>query len=459
VSGNLDPTRVTELFPDADPGHVEAHRSHLRMAERLAVQNAGRLRYAHGLGWLVWDGTRWAPDRDGEPMRAAIAVVKQAVREAAASGDDELTADLRQAEKAQALAGILRIAACLRPLAVAAAQLDTDPLLFNTASGTLDLRTGELRAHDQADLITKVAGCGFDPDAAGPAFDKFITEVLPDPKVREFTKRVFGYAMLGRVVEHILPILVGSGCNGKTTLVEVVKAAFGDYAISAEPELLIERNYAHPTGQADLLGVRLAVTTESDQGRRLAVATVKRLTGGDKLRARRMRQDFFEFEPSHTVVMVTNHKPKVSADDPALWRRIRVVPFDVVVAEPDGALPERLSLELPRVLVWAHEGFCAYAAGGLDAPEAVASRTAAYRAASDPLGRFLDERTVATLYAHVHARELYAAWASWCHDAGEEPGSEVTFADAMAARGFAKTKRGGYMTYIGIGLATEGEQP
>ncbi len=434
---------------------TELHRSHLRMAERLAGRYAGRLRHAHGLGWLVWDGTRWARDRDGEPMRAAVEVVKAAVREVDAGGDEQLATDVRRAETAAALAGILRIAACLRPLAVAAAELDTDPLLFNTASGTLDLRSGQLRAHDPADLITKIAGCGLDPAATSPTFDKFLAEILPHQEVREFVQRVCGYAMLGKVVQHVLPIFTGVGCNGKTTLVETLKAAFGDYAISAEPELLVERNYAHPTGQADLLGVRLAITTETDEGRRLAAATVKRLTGGDKIRARRMRQDFFEFDPSHTIIMVTNHKPRVSADDSALWRRLRVVPFDVVIGEPDGTLPDRLALELPAVLAWAYAGYRDYAERGLDAPSRVTERTQAYRALSDPLGRFLGEKTVASLYAQVRAREFYSAWASWCHDVGEEPGSEVTFAEALAARGFEKTKRGGYITYTGVGLAAE----
>lgn len=433
---------------------AELHRSHLRMAERLAAHHSDRLRYAHGLGWLVWDGARWAKDVDGEPMRAVIAVVKDAVREVEEELDADLDKDVRKVETAAALKGILSIAACLRPLAVPAARLDADPYLFNVANGTLDLRTEQLRPHDPADLITKVAGCEFDPAAAGAAFAKFVGEILPDPPVREFVRRLLGYAMLGKVVEHVLAIFTGTGSNGKTTLVETVKGAFGDYAISAEPDLLVERSYAHPTGQADLLGVRLAVTTETDEGRQLAAATVKRLTGGDKIRARRMRQDFFEFDPSHLAVMVTNHKPRVSGDDPALWRRIRIVPFDVVVAEPDGTLPDRLRLELPAVLAWAFAGYQHYAAGGLDEPQAVTDRTEAYRVSSDPLGRFLDEHTLVSPYAKVRSRDLFTAWTGWCHGSGEESGSEVAFADAMALRGFEKAKSHGSMTYTGVGLIT-----
>ncbi len=439
----------------------ELHRSQLRMAERLAAAYGDRLRYAHGLGWLEWDGTRWRRDRDGAPMRAAVEVVKEAIRENETSPlpDDGLEKDVRKVESAAGLRGILEIARVLRPLAVAAEELDTDPYLVNVQNGTFDIRHATLRPHDPADLITKLAGCRLDADAPGPAFHKFLGEVLPDAEVRGFVQRLFGYALMGKVTEHVLPIFTGVGCNGKSTLVELMLAAFGDYGIAADPELLVEQKFSqHPTGQADLLGVRLAVTQETDEGRKLAAATVKRLTGGDKIRARKMRQDFFEFEPSHTAIMVTNHRPRVSGDDPALWRRIRVVPFDVVVADPDPALPERLRGELDAVLAWAVDGYFAYQDHGLAAPAAVAERTAAYRVSSDAMGRFLEERTTAGQYAHVRARELFGAWSSWCHKSGEQPGSEVTFSEALARRGFEKRKRGGYQTYIGLGmLADEGE--
>jgi putative DNA primase/helicase len=437
---------------------VVQHRGQLRLAERFAVEHARSLRHAHGVGWLRWDGTRWAPDRDGEALRAAIGTVKTALHDLADLAKlarDALYADIKRVESASGLQGVLTIAGSLKPLALAADRLDPDPYLFNTTTGTLDLRTGRMRPHDPADLITKVAGCGLDPDAVGVTFDKFLTEILPDAEVREFVKRVAGYAMLGTVREHVLAIFTGIGCNGKGTLLDILRTAFGDYAISADPELLVDRGQAHPTGQADLLGVRLAVTTETDPGRRLAAATVKRLTGGDTIRARKMRENFFEFDPSHTIVMMTNHKPKVSGDDPALWRRLLVVPFDVVIAEPDVKLPERLMVELPSVLSWAYDGYREYATRGLDPPAIVVERTNAYRLSSDALGRFLDEHTIAATAGYVPARQLYSAWASWCRGTGEETGSEVIFAEAMERRGFDKTRRNIGMVYLGLMLAED----
>jgi len=450
--GFVDP--VTELEPDG-----ELHRGQLRMAERFVIDHTGELIYAHGIGWHVWDGTRWARDIDGAATRAVVATIKATKREVMRIVDEDerkrLYADACAVESSSGLYGVLKIAGSLQPIAVAGGGLDADPWLFNATNGTLDLRTGEIRPQRPADLITKVAGCALDLDATAGAFEKFVMEILPDLDVRDFVQRLMGYAMLGRIREHVLPIFTGTGQNGKSTLVEVVRQAFGDYAITTDPELLVDRAGGHPTGMSDLLGVRLAVTAETDEGRRLASATVKRLTGGDKIRARRMRQDFFEFDPSHTIVMVTNHKPRVAGDDPALWRRLRVVPFDVVVANVDTTLPERLQLELSGVLAWAYAGYLAYVEHGLTAPTAVTERTDAYRSDSDPLGRFLDERTLAQTYAHVRARELYGEWSKWCSQSGEVPGSEVEFAGAMAARGFSKTRQSSGQTYTGIGLLSD----
>ena len=452
IAPTTQPVQSDAVATADDP---ELHRSQVRIAERFTVTHGSELRYAHGLGWLGWDGTRWRGDRDGAPIRAVITTLKQAIAQA----DTELAKDIRKAETAPSLHGILSIATCLHPFTVPAEDLDPDPHLLNCHNGTLDLRTGTLRPHDRADLITKVTGCGYDPDAHGPTFEKFIGEVLPDEQVRGYVQRLLGQALAGKVTEHVLPIFTGVGCNGKTTLIELVLQVFGDYGLSAESELLVEHGPGrHPTGQSDLLSMRLAITQETDEGRRLAAATVKRLTGGDKIRARKMHKDFFEFTPSHTVLMVTNHKPKVSGDDPALWRRLQVVPFDVVVADPDTALPDRLSLELPAVLSWLVKGYQEYQQKGLAPPVAVSERTKEYLDSSDTLGRFLDERTLASTHAHVKARELFSAWSGWCQTNGEVPGSEVIFAAAMTRRGFEKAKRVGVMTYLGLMIAAEDQE-
>lgn len=462
-----DVPRDADVWPPTDPAPVpalgeERHRGQLRMAERLVHREARGLRHVHGVGWHVWDGARWARDLNGTATRRAVDTVKAAYRDLAdldREAQKELLTDIHKCESASGLEGLLRLAGSLLPLAVSVDQLDADPYLFNTASGTLDLRSGQVRPHDPADLLTKVAGCGYDPTAQSEVFEHFLAEVLPDPAMRAFVGRLFGHALVGRVIEHLLPIFTGVGQNGKSTLLTAVSAAFGDYAIAAEPDLLVDRGSVHTTGQADLLGVRLAVCSETDAGRRLAAGTVKRLTGGDKVRARRMRQDNIEFDASHSVFMVTNYKPQVPGDDPALWRRLRIVPFDVKVATPDTGLGERLALELPAVLAWIVEGHRDWHEHGLDEPTQVLEATAKYQAASDVLGRFLDDGCLLSPHATVKARQLYSAWQAWCHTNGEDAGTEVVFANAMLDRGFTKTKRNGTMTYLGLGLAADEDEP
>lgn len=436
-------------------GTGEQHRGQLRMAERIVRSQRGKLRHVHGIGWHLWDGARWARDTNGAAVRAAVLVMKSAYADLGRLGREdqkELLADIHRCESAAGLEGAMRLAGSMLPLAVSVDQLDADPYLLNTPTGTLDLRTGTLRRHDPADLLTKVTGCGYEPGATSPTFETFLSDVLPEEELRRFVARVFGLALEGRVTEHLLPILTGTGQNGKSTLVETCMAAFGDYAIAAEPDLLVDRGAVHTTGQADLLGIRLAVCSETDDGRRLAAATVKRLTGGDKVRARRMRQDNIEFEPSHSVVMVTNHKPTVAGNDPALWRRLRIVPFEVVVENPDRTLRERLALELPAVLSWMVAGHTDWHRNGLAEPAAVTTATDTYKAASDVLGRFIDEHVYLTEYGTTRARELFGAWSAWCHSNGESPGSEKGLAEEMAQRGHTKVKRQGVMTYLGLTL-------
>jgi putative DNA primase/helicase len=304
-----------------------------------------------------------------QDRRAVLDVLREALADSL--GDKDLRKQITRCESATGVNGVLEIAAALEPFAFTVADLDPDPYLLNTAAGTLDLRTMQLRGHDPADRITKITRGSYDPAAGSPAWDRFLGRVLPDADLRGFLQRLAGVGLLGQVVERVLAMLTGTGANGKTTFTDAPVHALGDYARHLEPELFSHRDGAHPTGQMDLRGVRWAIVAETEQDRRLVVATVKRLTGGDMITARPMRQDFVSFKPSHTALMFTNHLPQVPGDDPALWRRIRVVPFDVVIPEPEQHkhLADRLHLEVDGILSWAVAGYQDWAArGGLDAP-------------------------------------------------------------------------------------------
>ena len=353
---------------------------------------------------------------------------------------------------------MLTLAGTEEGIVVSPDDLDADPYLLNCRNGTFDLREGELRPHDPADLLTKMAGTAYDPAAEGRVFAAFLERVQPDPDMRGYLARLLGHALEGRIVSHVLPIFHGDGGNGKGTLIAAVLAALGDYADAADPELLTARTFdAHPTGTADLYGLRLAVLHESDHGRRLAEGTVKRLTGGDRLKARRMREDFWSFEPSHTFVMLTNHRPVVSGADEGIWRRLRLVPWDVVIppAERDEELGDRLALERAAVLAWLVAGYHDWRARGLADPEPVTRATDAYRAESDALGRFLDQQCLTGPHYHVRSAELFAAWSKWCAAEGEDPGTQTAFSVALTNRGFDKRATKAANVWTGLGLASD----
>ncbi|HET7386139.1 MAG TPA: phage/plasmid primase, P4 family [Nocardioidaceae bacterium] len=434
------------------------HRGQARMAYRLAAAYDDRLMFVHGIGWHRWDGRRWAEDDQGAAKRAVLDVLRSAWSEG--QYDKDLAADVNKCQSASGVSGVLDLAAALPPFAHTVADLDADPYLLNVANGTLDLHTFELAEHDPADRITKVTTGAYDEAASGPLWSAHLERVLPDAEVREFLQRLAGVGLLGVVVEHVLGILTGEGRNGKGVFYGALGHALGDYATVAEPDLFMHREGAHPTGEMDLRGVRWAVVSENDKGRRLAEATMKRLTGGDEVKARRMRQDFVRFKPSHTPVLVTNHLPVVSGDDPALWARMRVVPFNVTIPddEQDKHLEERLSCEADSIVSWAVAGYREYCArGGLDEPAAVLRATDTYHRDSDALGRFLDECCLVESTARARAGVLFTEWCAWCSRNGETPGRTNELAHALERRGFTKSKRKTGAEWAGLGLlAREG---
>jgi putative DNA primase/helicase len=433
----------------------------LGYAHRLAEVYRGQLRYVHTWKrWLVWDGRRWAHDLTGQVQRWAKLTARAMTDVVLASDDPAFIRDYypvaRKGETSACVTSVLNLASSAEGVATAHGDLDADPFLLNCANGTLDLRTGGLRAHNPADLLTKMTGAAYDPDAPCPVFTGFLEDVQPDAGMRAFLARLLGHALEGRVIEHILPIFYGEGANGKSTLVTAIVAALGDYGGPADPELLTARSFdAHPTGTADLCGLRLARIDETNQGRRLGEGTVKRLTGGDRIKARRMREDFWSFDPSHTFLMLTNHKPAITGTDEGIWRRVRLVPWGVVIPDEkrDGELGARLALELDAILAWLVAGHADWKANGLGEPEAVAEATAAYRTESDAIARFLDEKCMN--HGQVRSSDLFAVWQKWCAAESEEPGSQTAFSNELTNRGYDKVRQNSGWFWQSLGLGEE----
>lgn len=449
-----DPTRtLNDDLRGAGESRQQVHSGQVRMAHRLAKAYADKLIHVHAVGWMHWDGRCWREDRAGHTIRAVVDVLRRSLAESLDQPD--LRQDVRKCETANGITGVLKIAAALPGLAATADQLDADPYLLNVANGTLDLRTMELHPHNPANRMTHIAAAAWDPAANGPTWSSFLGRVLPDEDTRSFLQRYAGLALAGKVLEHRLAILTGRGRNGKGVFYQALNNALGDYAGTAEPDLFMHREGAHPTGEMDLRGRRLVTVSESEKDRRLAEATMKRLTGGDTIRARRLYQDFTEFAPSHTVLFITNHLPKVSGDDPAIWARIRVVPFSIVIpsTEQDPHLPEKLQLEMDAILAWAVAGWQDYQANGLAEPASVVAATANYHRDADALGRFIDEECDTGPGYSALIESLHQAWTRWAAGEGLQPMSKRAFGAALEQRGHeARKGTGGVRVRSGIQL-------
>lgn len=431
-------------------------------AERLVAMYGDDVRFCTVWSkWLIWDGRRWRVDDTGEVYRMAKAVVRALYAEIPTLESDELRAALaafaRASERKRALDAMIALAATEGTVAVRADVFDSDPWLLTVANGTLDLRTGKLREHRRSDLITNLVPIVYDRRATCPLWLAFLDRILAgNQRLIAFLRRFVGYSLTGDVSEQVFLFLYGEGDNGKSTLVFMWQFLLGPYAMQAAPDLLLAKHgEAHPTEQADLHGARLAVCSEVDEKRRFAEAAVKRLTGGDRIKARRMREDFWEFDPTHKIVIAANHKPSVRGTDHAFWRRVRLVPFEVKIPknERDKHLIEKLRAEAVGILAWAVRGCREWQAKGLAEPPEVSAATAAYRGKQDHIGRFLANCCRLEPNARTTADELRAAYETWCEENAENPLSPNDVGAALSSRELTrKRSTGGRWAWLGVAL-------
>lgn len=437
-------------------------------AERLVAQHGTELRFCPGIGWLAWDGKRWRRDDTGERVRRAKLTVREIYTEAGLIDNEAVRKAVggwaKKSESAGHIKALLQLAESDERIVVRAADVDANPFALNCENGTVDLRTGALLPHNPADLITKLCPVVYDPDAAAPVFDGFISSIFAgDAALVAFVQRFLGYSLTGDVREQTLFFAYGHGSNGKSTLFDLLLAALGDHAKTAAPSLLVaKRGESHPTERADLHGARLVTVVEVGAGKAFDEELVKQLTGGDVIKARYMQRDFFEFRPTHKLLISANHKPTITGTDHAIWRRIALVPFAVRFDgdAKDTALPGKLLRELPGFLAWCVRGCLEWQAEGLRPPSSVLQATAAYRAEQDTVGTFLDERCLAFEQARVKSGGLYADYTEWAKAAGEHPISQRALGLALAERGYQSDRgTGGVRMWRGLGLKASNNRP
>lgn len=445
-----DVQRIARSVSEYDPASplILLHRTDAGNAERLVAHAGKDLWFIYVWDdWLYWDGTSWVRDNCGQVMRYALDTVRTTAAFAASMPEKEprerLFKHAIRTESAGRLAAMVSLA---RPLLHLRHDiLDTHPFLFNVENGTIDLQKNALlREHLRSDLLTKRSPVPFVPAARCPTWEAFLYRVMDgNEDLVRFLQRAVGYSLTASTREQVLFLLYGSGANGKSTFMEVLRLILGDYAMQAEFSTFLKQDSeAVRNDIARLVGARLVAAVETESGLPLAEALVKQMTGGDVVTARFLFKEYFEFRPTFKVWLAANHKPVIRGTDHGIWRRIRLIPFIVTIPENerDPDLGEKLKAELPGILAWAVKGCLDWQEQGLGVPEKVRSATAAFRDEMDVLGGFLTDLCAVEADATGKSAELYAAYKKWAEENGERVMSQKSLAMRLVERGFEPCK-------------------
>ncbi len=449
--GVKGPARVTELEATTgrrvarekqQPAEIACGLSDDDLALCFTERHAEELRYVTAWGrWLIWDGVRWAHDERKRVFDLARSLCREVL--AAQLEDPSLTESQRKSMRqrlgsATTIWAVVKLAGADPRHAVAVNQLDADPWSLNTPGGIEDLRTGVMRPHSPSELHTMVTAAT--PGGDCPLFESVLERVQPEAAVRDYLQRLAGYSLTGSSREHVLPFFYGGGRNGKGTVAHALRGALGDYGLEVAPELLMEsHNERHPTEIAVLRGARFVVGSEVDTGRRWNESRLKRLTGGDPISARYIGKDLFEFEPSHTLIVVGNSKPGLRSVDEAMRARVHLVEFGVTIPEQerDKTLPERLKAEYGGILKWALTGCLEWQAHGLAPPESIQAATAQYLDGEDMIAAWVSE--CCDRFGQVTLAAAHKAFRQWCESSGAIVLGRNSFSDQLEAHGFKRS--------------------
>jgi len=433
-------TAPTSLGGRSDPN------SDIANGERFASDHAGVLRRVPGWGWMRWNGKRWVRGSDEDVISFAGETAKRLLAEAAGQptpeGRERAGRHGAASQRIRRLRAMVDYAASIPSLRAMPEDFDSDPFLLCVENGVVELRTGTLRPHDPKDLMTLMAEAEYDPSATSPLWEDFVRWACGrNDEFLGWLQRGLGYSLTGVTREECFFLCYGSGSNGKSTLFEAVGGVMGDYrSVTPFSTLLRQDRGGASPDVARLRGARLVTAAEPVQGRAFDEARIKSLTGGDRLAARYLYQESFEFVPRFKLWLSANEKPGIRGTDEGIWRRVRLVPFTQTIPEgkADPLLKEkfRRPAERAAILAWLVRGAEKWLRLGLgDCPE-VADATRSYRFESDVMGQFIDECCEMSEDSRILFVKLYAAYANWAETRGERQMNSTRFGLELASRGF-----------------------
>lgn len=441
-----DATALLNEFTDTDVAN----------AQRFARQHGENVRFTTAAGWLVWDGKRWQIDEKDVLITAraketAITIYDEIKH---AANRDELFTWAKRSQSRRAIEAMIVLARSEPGVLAKLTDFDRDPYLLNLENGTVDLRTGKLRKHARADFITKVVPIACDRSAECALWDSFLWRITGNSEeLYGYLRRLVGYLLTGLTAEQVLHFLHGLGANGKSVFCEVLQRLLGDYGVVLSPDvLMLKRHGGIPNDIARLRGARMAAMNETTQGSRFDEAKLKDLTGGDSLTARFLHREYFDFQPTHKLLIRGNHKPAIAGTDEGIWRRLRLVPFTVQIPieEQDRELVDKLGAELPGILNWAIQGCLEWQRDGLKPPACVMEAGSKYREESDTLGKFISETCEVRKLAQVKSSVFFQRYQQFAEQTGERWIASKDLPTEMERRGFRHRKIAAGMVYEGV---------
>lgn len=432
--------------PDKPSGPIFFSDAHL--ANIIVQKYSHRLRYCPERGcWLAWDGRRWKEDSSGEASYLAGLLCQTMSHMALDIIANPVKAEATATRLASTATrnAVLNYAQSYPAMQVPQSQLDFDPYLLNTPGGVVDLRTGKLRASDPAQYMTRITSTAPDFDMPTPLWDAFLDEcTASDRQLQLYLQRLIGYALTGLKTEHNLAFLYGSGGNGKGVFLNTIAGILDEYAKAASMDTFTAAKFdRHPTDMASLAGARLVTAQETQEGRSWDEQKVKMLTSTDKVQARFMREDFFEFVPTFKLVFAGNHKPEIRNLDDAMRRRFHLVPFTIKPKKVNSLLQDQLKDEWPGILAWAIRGSRMWLDKGLAPPPSVIDATQEYFDEEDPIGQWIKDRVVFddASTEMVPFQNIYDNFNEWCGENGERVKSPKAFSRALVDRGRFRRER------------------